>query len=340
PRWGITGFCGESAAFKHILAEVQQVQDANINVLICGESGTGKELVARAVHFGGQRGKRPFLPVNCGAIPGELMESMLFGHKRGAFTGATEDHPGYFALADGGTLFLDEIGDMPVPLQARLLRVLEDDYVMPLGSTQPRRVDVRVIAATHADLQQALSSGAFRRDLYFRLAGFVVEVPPLRQRREDIPLLLDHFCALFAAEMSMAASGFSAEALALLQDYSYPGNVRELKNLVEYALLKSGGRIIEPSHLNFLDLPPLPRERGKRENRSPEAVAGTASEEERIIEYIRQHGHITNSACRTLLAADSNHASYLLTRLWREGLLSKEGSKRWTCYRLCQPAEE
>ena len=206
-----------------------------------GESGTGKELVARALHFGSSRAKGPFIPVNCVAIPEELAESMLFGHVRGAFTGATMDRKGYFELAHGGTLFLDEIGDMPVTLQAKLLRVLEDGCVTPLGSSRERKVDVRVVAATNANFAAQIDAGAFRQDLYFRLAQYVVLVPPLRDRREDIPLLAHHFLRLFAGEMGMPTPAMDAESLRLLAAHPFPGNVRELKNVIERALIESGG---------------------------------------------------------------------------------------------------
>ena len=221
-------------------------------VLITGESGTGKELIARAIHFGGARKEAPFVPVNCHAMPAELVESMLFGHVRGAFTGAVADRAGYFEAADGGTLFLDEIGDMPPELQGKLLRVLEDGEVWRVGARAGKRVDVRVLAATNANLQRKIQDGAFRQDLYFRLARFTVTAPPLRERREDIPLLARHFLKLFAAEMGREAPALSPEAAERLGGYDYPGNVRELKNLIERALIESGGTEIRPRHLHFV----------------------------------------------------------------------------------------
>jgi len=179
-RWGLDGFVGKSGTIARILDAVRRLQDAGkTSVLIAGESGTGKELIARAIHFGGARTKGPFIPVNCSAIPTELAESSFFGHLRGAFTGANQSRKGYFELADGGTLFLDEIGDMPLALQAKLLRTLEDGCVTPVGGSQSRRVDVRIIAATNVDLHQRIAEGTFRRDLYFRITRFIVEVPPL-----------------------------------------------------------------------------------------------------------------------------------------------------------------
>lgn len=191
-RWGIDGFIGKSKSIGKILADVRRLQDiGTTSVLILGESGTGKELIARAIHFGGNRAKGAFIPVNCSTIPHELAESMLFGHVAGAFTGAKNRHKGYFELASSGTLFLDEIGGMPFELQTKLLRVLEDGCIMPVGSTNPKQVDVRILAATNADLQMKIAGGTFRQDLYFRLARFTVTVPPLRERKEDIPLLTE-----------------------------------------------------------------------------------------------------------------------------------------------------
>jgi len=251
-RWGIAGFVGHSRTLSRILQDIRRVQNfGSVNVLITGESGTGKELVARAIHFGSSRAKQPFIPVNCVAIPEELAESMLFGHVRGAFTGATMDRKGYFELAHGGTLFLDEIGDMPASLQAKLLRVLEDGRVTPLGSTREKQVDVRIVAATNVDVQSQINAGAFRQDLYFRLAQFCVESPPLRERREDIPMLATHFVRLFAQEMGVAEPGISTEALAALGQHDFPGNVRELKNIIERSLIESEGQTITPRHLHI-----------------------------------------------------------------------------------------
>ncbi|MEO6742670.1 MAG: sigma-54 dependent transcriptional regulator [Chthoniobacteraceae bacterium] len=251
-RWGLAGFIGQSRMMRKILGDIERLhQFANTSVLILGESGTGKELVARAIHHGSPRVAGPFIPVNCVAIPGELAESMFFGHLRGAFTGATADRKGWFELADGGTLFLDEIGDMPAALQAKLLRVLEDGEITPVGAQQPKRVDVRVISATNAELSSKIAVGAFRQDLYFRLARYVVETPPLRDRPEDIPLLAAHFLQMFAGEMGLTPAALSPEALALLTAHPFPGNVRELKNMIERALIASGGKAIRREHIQL-----------------------------------------------------------------------------------------
>lgn len=251
-RWGIDGFVGQSQTVREITEAVGRVRGVETTVLITGESGTGKELIARAIHYGSPRSKEPFVPLNCAAIPSELVEATLFGNVKGAFTGADKDKAGYFKLADGGTLFLDEIGEMPADLQAKMLRVLEDGMITPVGGTQPEEVNVRVLAATNADLQDKMASGAFRQDLYFRLARFTVTVPPLRERREDIPLLARHFVQLFAEEMGLTKPPVSEAALKDMSRYDFPGNVRELKNVVERAIIESGGEEIHPEHLHWM----------------------------------------------------------------------------------------
>jgi len=252
-RWDIAGFIGQSKTVRNILRDIQRLHNFGAtSVLMTGESGTGKELIARAIHYGGPRAKAPFVPVNCVAIPGELAESVFFGHIKGAFTGATADRKGYFELAHGGTLFLDEIGDMPLMLQAKLLRVLEDGIVTAVGSSVEKTVDVRILAATNVDLHAKIAAGLFRQDLYFRLARFTVLTPPLRERTEDVSLLATHFLNLFATEMGMKPPELSATALVSLESYHFPGNVRELKNIMERSLIESGGREIQPAHLHLI----------------------------------------------------------------------------------------
>lgn len=252
-RGNLSGLVGTSKPLRKIVAEIQRLhQFPNTSVLIAGESGTGKELVARAIHFSSARAKAPFVPVNCVAIPSELAESILFGHVKGAFTGAMADRKGCFELADGGTLFLDEIGDMPISLQVKLLRVLEDGCITPVGQAESKKVDVRVIAATNADLDARITGGSFRQDLFFRLARYTITTPPLRDRIEDVPLLAAHYLKVFATEMAQQAPGLSRDALAALQGYHFPGNVRELKNIIERALIESGGESILPEHLHLL----------------------------------------------------------------------------------------
>ncbi len=251
-RWGLAGFVGESPHLRRIIQDIERLQHfGKTSVLVTGESGTGKELVARAIHHHSPRASGAFIPVNCVAIPAELAESLFFGHMKGAFTGANADKKGYFELADGGTLFLDEIGDMPATLQAKLLRVLEDGEVTPVGANQPRRVDVRVISATNASLSAKIAEGSFRQDLYFRLARYTVETPPLRERPEDLPLLAAHFLQMFAQEMGVPVPVIGREALGVLRSHRFPGNVRELKNVMERALILSGGQTVRVEHLQL-----------------------------------------------------------------------------------------
>ncbi|RMS43773.1 Transcriptional regulator FleQ [Pseudomonas coronafaciens pv. garcae] len=239
---------GTSRAIQHVRQMMQQVADTDASVLILGESGTGKEVVARNLHYHSKRRDAPFVPVNCGAIPAELLESELFGHEKGAFTGAITSRAGRFELANGGTLFLDEIGDMPMLLQAKLLRVLQEGEIRPLGSNEVRKVDVRIIAATHRDLPKLIAEGRFREDLYYRLAQFPVELPPLRQRIEDIELLARHFSDAVCQRSQRSAGQWSKAALDVLSGYAFPGNVRELKGFVERALLLCEDDELRPEH--------------------------------------------------------------------------------------------
>jgi two-component system response regulator GlrR len=230
------GIVTRSPAVDRILAEARLVAQNDATVLITGESGTGKELLARALHEASRRRDGPFLAVNCGAIPEALLESELFGHVKGAFTGATRDHKGLFASASGGTIFLDEIGDMPVALQVKLLRVLQEREVRPVGSAQSVKVNVRVVSATHRDLRAECSAGRFREDLYYRLNVVSLALPPLSARREDIPLLASHFLAQLAERYGKQIGGFAPEAMELLVAAPWAGNVRELQNVVEKCL--------------------------------------------------------------------------------------------------------
>jgi DNA-binding NtrC family response regulator len=236
---------GNSAAMRKLKAQVTQLAKNDATILIQGESGTGKELVARALHeHGSRRGK--FVALNCGAIPQELIDSELFGHSKGAFTGATTDRTGVFVDANGGTLFLDEIGDMPMAVQARLLRVLQEGEVRPVGSNTVRTVDVRVIAATHVDLAAAIEAGKFRQDLYFRLSVVVLPIPALRERLDDLPLLAAHLLRKHGGDSPPA---LSPEALEVMMAYGWPGNVRELENAIERALALHHGDALDPESL-------------------------------------------------------------------------------------------
>jgi len=228
---------GRSESMKTLFATIAHISDLPSNVLILGESGTGKEMVARALHADSSRSAGPFIAVNCAAIPETLLESEMFGYVRGAFTDARKDRPGLFHEANGGVLFLDEIGEMPLTLQAKLLRVVEDRQVKPLGSNQSETVDVRLLTASNRDLEELVEAGRFRRDLYYRLNVIRLDLPPLRERREDIPLLIDHFIQKFAQPNRHVVSGIDKDALALLINHRWPGNVRELEHTVERAVM-------------------------------------------------------------------------------------------------------
>ncbi len=238
---------------QHLFTEIQTAAAGDISVLIQGETGTGKELVARSIHDNSRRKAGPFVVVNCAAIPAELIESELFGHERGAFTSAYQQRIGQFEQANTGTLFLDEISDMPPALQAKLLRVLEEREFQRIGGTKTISIDIRVLAATHRNLADAAKKNAFRLDLYHRLAAFTIVIPPLRERREDIPILADHFLKRYAAAAEKPIRAISTDALQVLMQHDFPGNVRELKNAIESAVLSETTDQLQsqslPSHL-------------------------------------------------------------------------------------------
>jgi two-component system nitrogen regulation response regulator NtrX len=250
---------GESYAMRQLREQVAMAAPTNGRVLIYGENGTGKELVARTIHALSRRRAATFVEVNCAAIPEELIESELFGHVRGAFTGAVADRRGKFEIADGGTIFLDEIGDMSLKTQAKVLRVLQEQTMEAVGGTTRIKVDARVLAATNKDLQAEIRGGRFREDLYFRLNVIPIFVPPLRDRQEDIALLADHFMADFAREYGRRMKTFESAARAALQHYPWPGNVRELRNVIERLMIMVPGEVISPADLSFLDPSALTR---------------------------------------------------------------------------------
>jgi len=240
---------GHSASMQKTLEILPLVAQTDSSVLITGETGTGKDLVAWVIHRNSPRAQGPFIKVNCGALPENLLESELFGHVKGAFTGAVRDKPGRFQLAEGGTIYLTEIGDLELPLQVKLLSVLDDKEIIPVGGVRTIKTDIRVIAATHRDLDAMVSEGTFRRDLLYRLRVMRLDLPPLRERNGDIRLLLEHFLLLFREKQGKDIPGFSNRTLEILGQYSYPGNVRELKNIVEYAVSICPSGKIEPAHL-------------------------------------------------------------------------------------------
>lgn len=244
---------GNSPAMAEVYKAIGRVAEQDVSVLIEGESGTGKELVARSIYCHSRRADRPFLAVNCAAIPEPLLESELFGHEKGAFTGADRRRIGKFEQCSGGTIFLDEIGDMPRPLQGKILRILQSQEFERVGGNETIRTDVRVIAATNQDLEQMVARGDFREDLYYRLKGFLIRVPPLRERGQDLISLLEHFLARFNAEFGKGVEKISNEALEILQRYHWPGNVRELENVVKQAILQATGSVIVPHFLPNLN---------------------------------------------------------------------------------------
>ncbi len=240
----ISGIIGNSDRIEQVLEMITQVAPVDISVLITGESGTGKEIVAKAIHKASRRSNQPLVTVNCGAIPVGIIESELFGHRKGAFTGAGEDRKGYFEEADKGTVFLDEIGETPIETQVKLLRVIESGEFMRVGDAKTRRVDVRVIAATNKDLIRETEKGSFRKDLYYRLRTVTIDVPPLRQRLDDLDLLAERFSLEFSRSNDIVFRGFTSDALSVMKQYDWPGNVRELRNFVEsIIILERGNRI-------------------------------------------------------------------------------------------------
>lgn len=254
------GLLGESPAIIQVGNMIAKAAMTSATVLITGESGTGKELVSRAIHYTSPRASAPFVPVNCGAIPEELIESELFGHVKGAFTSATETRAGFFQTADGGTIFLDEVSEMSLATQVKLLRVLQDKEICMVGSSRPRKVDVRILASTNKDLLGLVRKGVFREDLFFRVNVITIDLPPLRERGNDIQLLISHFSKKFADEMGKKAPVFSPRALQALQDYHWPGNVRELENVIQRMIV-----LMDDDVVDVPDLPPLMRFSASRE---------------------------------------------------------------------------
>jgi len=287
---------GRSAAMRQIFEILPQIAESDSTVLIEGASGTGKELFARAVHNLSNRRAKKFVAINCGALPDNLLESELFGYKAGAFTDARRDKPGRFALAEGGTIFLDEIGDISPAMQARLLRVLQERIYEPLGGVEPVRTDVRVIAATNKILAKLVEQGRFREDLFYRIHVIRIELPSLRDRREDIPLLIDHFIAKFNRLKGKELAGVSDEVLARLMEHGFPGNVRELENIVEHAFVLCGGGVIELKHL-----PPALRGGALGEAlRLGRAVTMESMERLLITDALRRNGENRKKAAKEL----------------------------------------
>ncbi len=272
---GTRQLLGESLAIQKVRTLIEKLARGQAPVYIHGESGTGKELAARLIHNLGPRADKPFVPVNCGAIPEQLMESEFFGHKKGSFTGAVQDKEGLFKAADGGTLFLDEVGDLPIPMQVKLLRAIQERTVRPVGSQSELRVDVRILSATHRDLHGLVREGKFRQDLYYRLNVIELAIPSLRTRPEDIPVLAEHLSAKLTASLGNASPKLSAEALGTLSRYDFPGNVRELENILERALTMCDGSEITAIDLQLPESAATPDAEG-----SPAELGGNESLEE------------------------------------------------------------
>ncbi|MEZ6149570.1 MAG: sigma 54-interacting transcriptional regulator [Pirellulaceae bacterium] len=302
-RQATTGFAfeeliGNSEPMQQVFRRLKLAADSDVTALLIGESGTGKELAARAIHKQSERRHKPFMAINCAAIPTELLESELFGHVKGAFTGATSDRAGLFEVADGGTLFLDEIGDVSPAIQVKLLRVLQEREIRRVGESAPRRVDVRLITATHRDLMQMVNDEKLREDFYYRIHVFAIRLPPLRERREDIPLLVDHFIRQLAASSGLSAShidGIARDTLDVLVEYHWPGNVRELRNAIEHAtVLASGDR------LSYFDLPPEVRGASNVDLTACGLTSEQAQEKDRILQALRQVGGNRTKAATAL----------------------------------------
>jgi len=293
-RQGFCGIVGRDVSMQRIFDSIRELTDVNVPILIQGESGTGKEMVANALHQLSQRSSGPFVPVNCGALPEGTLESELFGHVKGAFTGAIHDRKGRFSLADGGTIFLDEIGEISAAMQVKLLRVLQDKWFVPVGGERAIKIDVRVICATHADLKRLTQQGLFREDLFYRLAVVPIVIPPLRERKNDVPLLVEHFLDRFAADTAKRVKRVTPEALSMLVSYAWPGNVRELANAIQFAMIKCHGEALDVPHL-----PPeilaATREPGRaRPGRRPKLDA------ERVADGLRRAGGNRAEAARLL----------------------------------------
>jgi two-component system response regulator HydG len=272
----LQGIIGESEAMQKVFDCIRKVSQTTATVLLTGESGTGKELAARAIHYCSPRASNPFVPVNCGSIPEELIESELFGHLKGTFTGAIDTRGGFFHTADGGTIFLDEISNTSVSMQIKLLRVLQDQEVYMVGSKKSQKVDVRVIVASNVDLSELVNKNKFREDLYYRLNVININLPPLRERNDDIIMLIDHFAVKFSDEVSRKKPRFTDKALKILKEYNWPGNVRELQNVIQSLIIMSDEDVIDAP-----DLPSIMRFSTLRENNTMRTL------EEVEFEYMR-----------------------------------------------------
>ena len=290
PKGTVPDFIGQSPSMQQLYKTIQTSADSEYTVLIRGASGTGKELCARAIHTLSKRSKKPFVMVNCPAIPEHLLESELFGYRKGAFTGADRDHAGLFFQADGGTICLDEIGDIPVSVQIKLLRVLQEQEIKQLGADTSTRIDVRIIASTNADLESKISEGAFREDLFYRLEVLTLRMPSLNEIAEDIPLLADHFLKKVRIELDSSEKRFSGAALETLLQHNWPGNIRELQNVIRRAVLFCPGRVIDGEHLMMESPLPAPGP-GMRQDSDMEIIPYKEAKDSCLDSFTRQYVH-------------------------------------------------
>ena len=308
-RHRIEGIIGESGQMLEVLSLVRRVAPSEATVLIRGESGTGKELIAQAIHFASPRARGPLVKVNCAALPDALLESELFGHEKGAFTGAIASRQGRFELADGGTIFLDEIGDLPLHLQAKLLRVLQEREYEKVGSSRPVKVNVRILAASHRPLEALIETGQLREDLYYRLNVVAILIPPLRERRSDLSLLIDHFVRRFAAKNAKTINGLTAEGRDILLRYDYPGNVRELENIIERAVVLSRDDVIGSS-----DLPVTVKEKDAEDDHEANLAVAVERLERRMIREALARSDGIQTRAAELLGMSERALRYKLTK--------------------------
>jgi two-component system NtrC family response regulator len=312
-RFSVEGIISESSGMSRVLNVAGRVADSNASVLITGETGTGKELIAKSVHFSGSRHDKPFVAVNCAALPDNLLESELFGHEKGAYTGADRQRKGRFETADGGTLFIDEVGEIPLSLQVKLLRVLQEKTFERIGSSTPLKANARIVAATNRDLEAMVREGTFRQDLFYRLNVVSIRIPPLRDRREDIPPLAELFVRRFASENNKRIAGISREAMDTLMKYSYPGNVRELENIIQQSVVLSRGETIMVN-----DLPVRVNEGIQHSGSWQSATASftekvEAFERSLILDALREAGQVQTRAAE-LLGISERHLRYKLKK--------------------------